>query len=408
MVQVRLKADPHNEMLNPVSVRLQPGRPMQSQSTDRIGSNGSSIFVSMKQDQLATMAVPSGLDLRWKALASRDSAADGTFVYAVTSTGIYCRPSCPSRRPRADRVRFFDTPGEARHAGFRACKRCQPDLAGLAQPGIDAVRRASAYLAAHADQTVTLDHLARVAAMSAHHLQRRFKAIVGLSPREFQSAVRAGKLRTSLRDGRDITTAIYEAGYGSPSRVYEAAPTGKGMSLSSYRRGGAGMHISYSTIASPIGQVLIAATENGVCAVKIGGTESSLAGELKREYPSAEIVENHKPKSEWVSAIAKHLRGDEPALDLPIDVQATAFQWKVWRALQRIPYGETRAYAEVAKSIGKPKAVRAVARACATNPVALVVPCHRVVPAAGGTGGYRWGKERKARLIQTEKNRANQ
>lgn len=342
-----------------------------------------------------------GLDLRWKALASRDSAADGTFIYAVTSTGIYCRPSCPSRRPRADRVRFFDTTLEARQAGFRACKRCRPDTVGLAQPGIEAVRRASAYLATHADQTVTLGHLARVASISPHHLQRRFKAIVGLSPREFQSAVRAGKLRTSLRDGRDVTTAIYEAGYGSPSRVYEAAPTGRGMSLSNYRRGGAGMRIGYALISSPAGEVLVAATETGVCSVKIGH-ESALVADLRKEYPAAEIEANLKPRSEWVKAIAKHLRGDAASLDLPIDVRATAFQWKVWRALQRIPYGETRAYSEVARSIGKPKAVRAVARACATNPVCVVVPCHRVVPSAGGVGGYRWGTRAKTTLLATE------
>ena len=347
-----------------------------------------------------------GLDLRWKALASRDSAADGTFVYAVTSTGIYCRPSCPSRRPRADRVRFFDTTLEARQSGFRACKRCRPDTVGLAQPGIDAVRRASAYLATHADKTVTLGHLARVASMSAHHLQRRFKAIVGLSPREFQSAVRAGKLRTSLRDGRDVTTAIYEAGYGSPSRVYEAAPTGKGMSLSNYRRGGAGMRIGYSMIATAVGQVMVAATETGVCAVKIGASETALAADLRREYPAADIAANPKPKTECVKAIAQHLQGDAPSLDLPIDVQATAFQWKVWRALQRIPYGETRAYAEVARSIGKPKAVRAVANACAKNPVCIVVPCHRVIPKAGGTGEYRWGTARKAALLSGEQRRA--
>jgi len=345
-----------------------------------------------------------GLDMRWKALASRDSAADGTFVYAVTSTGVYCRPSCPSRRPRADRVRFFDTTADARHAGFRACKRCRPDTVGLIQPGMDAVRLASAYLAAHADQTVTLARLARVASISPHHLQRRFKAIVGLSPREFQSALRAGKLKTSLRDGRDVTTAIYEAGYGSPSRVYEAAPTGK-MSLSNYRRGGAGMTIGYSIIESAVGQVLVAATNDGVCSVKIGDSESSLVRQLRGEYPAALIAASRKPNSEWVKAIAKHLRGDSPALDLPIDVQATAFQWKVWRALQQIPYGETRAYAAVAKSIGKPKAVRAVASACARNPVAIIVPCHRVVPAAGGTGGYRWGAERKARLLERERGR---
>jgi AraC family transcriptional regulator, regulatory protein of adaptative response / methylated-DNA-[protein]-cysteine methyltransferase len=353
----------------------------------------------MMHDQLTAM---SGLDLRWKALASRDSAADGTFVYGVTSTGVYCRPSCPSRRPRADRVRFFDTTGEARHAGFRACKRCRPDTVGVVPPGIDAVRRASAYLAAHADQTVTLANLARVASMSPHHLQRRFKAIVGLSPREFQSAVRAGRLRTSLRDGRDVTTAIYEAGYGSPSRVYEAAPTGRGMSLANYRRGGAGMRIGYSTVSSPIGVVLVAATENGVCSVKIGGSESTLAGDLRREFPSAEISANQPPRDEWVEAISKHLGGDSPSLDLPIDVRATAFQWKVWRELQRIPYGETRPYAEVARRIGKPSAVRAVARACATNPVCLVVPCHRVVPTAGGVGGYRWGSRTKAKLLAKE------
>jgi AraC family transcriptional regulator of adaptative response/methylated-DNA-[protein]-cysteine methyltransferase len=358
----------------------------------------------MVQHRLIDMAISSGLDMRWKALASRDAAADGTFVYAVTSTGVYCRPSCPSRRPRADRVRFFDTTTEARQAGYRACKRCRPDTVGLVQPGIDAVRLASSYLATHADQTVTLSRLARVASMSPHHLQRRFKAIVGLSPREFQSAVRAGKLKTSLRDGRDVTTAIYEAGYGSPSRVYEAAPTGK-MSLSNYRRGGAGMRINFSMIASPIGQVLVAATEQGVCSVKIGNSESSLVNDLRREYPAADIAANQQPNNEWVKAIAKHLRGDSPALDLPIDVQATAFQWKVWRALQQIPYGETRAYAEVARSIGKPKAVRAVASACANNPVAIVVPCHRVVPASGGTGRYRWGAERKAKLLERERGR---
>jgi AraC family transcriptional regulator of adaptative response/methylated-DNA-[protein]-cysteine methyltransferase len=344
----------------------------------------------------------STLDPRWKSLAARDSNADGTYCYGVTSTGIYCRPSCPSRRPRADRVRFFDTTTDARQAGFRACKRCRPDTVGLARPGVDAVRRASAYLASHADQQVTLGQLARVAAMSPHHLQRRFKAIVGLSPREFQAAVRSGKLRTSLRDGRDVTTAIYEAGYGSPSRVYEAAPTGKGMTPSRYRRGGAGLVVGYSTVSSPLGQVLVAATADGVCAVKLGDSESALIRDLRREYPAAEIRANLQPRTDWVKAIVQHLRGTQPSLDLPIDVQATAFQWKVWRALQRIPYGETRAYSAVAKAIGQPKAARAVARACATNPVCLVVPCHRVVPATSGTGGYRWGAERKARLLATE------
>jgi AraC family transcriptional regulator of adaptative response/methylated-DNA-[protein]-cysteine methyltransferase len=355
----------------------------------------------MMQDQI----VGSGLDLRWKALAGRDAAADGTFVYGVTSTGVYCRPSCPSRRPRADRVRFFDTSLEARQAGFRACKRCRPDTVGLAQPGVEAVRRVSAYLATHADETVTLAHLARVAAMSPHHLQRRFKKIVGLSPREYQAAMRADRLRASLRGGRDVTTAIYDAGYGSPSRVYESAPTGKGMSPSNYRKHGAGMRIGYSIVPSAIGRVLIAATEHGVCAVKIGDSEAALVRDLQQEYSAADIAADASPRREWVTAIAEHLRGDHDALDLPIDVKATAFQWKVWRALQQIPVGETRAYADVARRIGKPKAVRAVANACANNPVCLVVPCHRVVPSSGGTGKYRWGADRKVRLLEMEKKR---
>jgi AraC family transcriptional regulator, regulatory protein of adaptative response / methylated-DNA-[protein]-cysteine methyltransferase len=353
----------------------------------------------MMQDQL----VGSGLDLRWKALAGRDRAADGTFVYGVTSTGVYCRPSCPSRRPRADRVRFFDTTHEARQAGFRACKRCRPDTVGLAQPGVDAVRRVSAYLATHADESVTLAHLARVASMSPHHLQRRFKALVGLSPREYQAAVRANRLRASLRDGLDVTSAIYEAGYGSPSRVYEASPTGKGMTPSAYRRHGAGMRIGYSIVPSAIGRVLVAATEHGVCSVKIGDSDASLVRDLRQEYSAAEVSANAAPHREWVKAIADHLRGDRSPLDLPIDVTATAFQWKVWRALQQIPSGETRAYAEVARRIGKPRAIRAVANACARNPVCLVVPCHRVVPSAGGTGQYRWGAARKAALLDAEK-----
>jgi AraC family transcriptional regulator of adaptative response/methylated-DNA-[protein]-cysteine methyltransferase len=349
------------------------------------------------------MTSVTGLDLRWKALAERDRAADGTFVYGVTSTGVYCRPSCPSRRPRADRVRFFDTTHEARQAGFRACKRCRPDTVGLAQPGVDAVRRVSAYLATHADESVTLAHLARVASMSPHHLQRRFKALVGLSPREYQAAMRANRLRASLRDGLDVTSAIYEAGYGSPSRVYEASPTGKGMTPSAYRRHGAGMRIGYSIVPSAIGRVLVAATEHGVCSVKIGDSDASLVRDLRQEYSAAEVSANTAPRSEWVKAIADHLRGDRSPLDLPIDVAATAFQWKVWRALQQIPSGETRAYAEVARRIGKPRAIRAVANACAKNPVCLVVPCHRVVPSSGGTGQYRWGAARKAALLDAEK-----
>jgi AraC family transcriptional regulator, regulatory protein of adaptative response / methylated-DNA-[protein]-cysteine methyltransferase len=355
----------------------------------------------MMQHELIAMTAPSGLDARWKALAARDAAADGTFVYAVTSTGVYCRPSCPSRRPRADRVKFFDTGTDARQQGFRPCKRCKPDQVDVGVPGMDAVRRVSAYLAAHADQAVTLAKLGRVASMSPHHLQRRFKAIVGVSPREFQTACREERLRASLRRGNDVTTAIYEAGYGSPSRVYEGGAA-SGMTPSAYRRHGAGMRIAYSIVASPFGRLLVGTTANGVCAVKLGESDGELARGLREEYRAAEICEGEPARADWVEAIVKHLDGDLPALDLPIDVQATAFQWKVWRALQAIPYGQTRPYAEVARSIGQPRAVRAVARACATNPVAVVVPCHRVVETGGGLGGYRWGVGRKAKLLRKE------
>ena len=355
----------------------------------------------MMQHELIAMTAPSGLDARWKALAERDSAADGSFVYGVTSTGVYCRPSCPSRRPRADRVKFFDTGGDARQQGFRPCKRCKPDQVDLGVPGMEAVRRVSAYLSAHADESVTLAALGRVAAMSPHHLQRRFKAIVGVSPREFQAACREDRLRASLRRGNDVTTAIYEAGYGSPSRVYESGAA-RGISPSAYRRHGAGMQIAYSIVSSPFGRLLVGTTANGVCAVKLGDSDRALADALREEYRAAEIREGEPARADWVQAIVTHLEGESPALDLPIDVQATAFQWKVWRALQAIPYGQTRPYAEVARSIGQPRAVRAVARACATNPVALVVPCHRVVQTDGGLGGYRWGTARKRRLLEGE------
>lgn len=345
-----------------------------------------------------------GLDLRWRALAARDRSADGTFVYAVTSTGVYCRPSCPSRRPRADRVRFFDSGAEARAAGFRPCRRCQPDQVDLGVPGMDAVRRVSAWLAAHADEPVTLARLGRLASMSPHHLQRRFTAIVGLSPRQYQAACRADRLRASLRNGADVTRAIYEAGYGSPSRVYEGGATG-GVTPSVYRRHGAGMDIRYTIVASPHGRLLVATTASGVCAVKLGDSDAALTRALRDEYRAAGIHEGEPARAEWVRAIVAHLESGLPALDLPIDVRATAFQWKVWRALQAIPYGETRPYAEVARAIGRPTAARAVARACATNPVALVVPCHRVVPSAGGVGGYRWGTKRKARLLEAERAR---
>jgi AraC family transcriptional regulator of adaptative response/methylated-DNA-[protein]-cysteine methyltransferase len=268
--------------------------------------------------------------------------------------------------------------------------------------GIEPIQRAAAYLAAHVDEAVPLERLAKIAGLSPWHFQRQFTRALGVSPREYQSAMRADRFRRELRGGRDVTSAIYEAGYGSPSRVYEGAPTGRGIAPSSYRKGGAGLEIGYTIVSSPLGRLLVAATSSGVCAVKLGDAARALEDELRREFPAAAVVRDRFVQSEWVRAIVERLHGSEPAIDLPLDVRGTAFQWRVWRALQEIPLGETRSYSEIAALIGRPRAVRAVARACATNPVCVVVPCHRVLPKTGATGGYRWGIARKRRLLAAE------
>ncbi|HUE86041.1 MAG TPA: bifunctional DNA-binding transcriptional regulator/O6-methylguanine-DNA methyltransferase Ada [Vicinamibacterales bacterium] len=338
-------------------------------------------------------------DWRWDAVQYRDRAADGQFVYAVTSTGIFCRPSCPSRRPRRDRVRFFENSSAAQRAGFRACRRCDPTITATSD---DAIARASEYLTRHADETVSLATLARIARLSPFHLQRRFKRALGVSPREYQAACRAERFRRELRAGRDVTGAIYEAGYGSPSRVYDAAPTGRGMTPATYRRGGAGAEVGFVTVRCELGWLLVAATATGLCAVKLGDSTRMLEAELRRELPRADIHAKRRVPAAWVRAIVASVSGSTGELSLPLDVRATAFQWRVWRALQAIAPGETRSYSDVARQIGQPAAVRAVARACATNPVCLVVPCHRVIAKDGGLGGYRWGVTRKKRLLEGE------
>jgi AraC family transcriptional regulator of adaptative response/methylated-DNA-[protein]-cysteine methyltransferase len=342
---------------------------------------------------------------KWDAVLAHDRAADGLFVYAVHSTGIYCRPSCPSRRPRRDRVAFFETPIAAREAGFRACKRCKPDTAAaIADPWIDKIRRACVYLS-NVEGHPALATLAARLGGSPYHLQRNFKRLVGVSPREYAEAIRLRKVKGRLRQAGDITGAMLDAGYGSSSRFYERAVPKLGMSPSTYRRGGAGMTIGYAIVESPntaLGRLLVAATPRGVCAVSMGASDAELTRALAREYPAATIAADAGALTAWTRAILAHLAGRQPRLDLPLDVQATAFQWQVWQALAQIPYGETRTYTDVARAIGRPRAVRAVARACATNPVALAIPCHRVVPAAGGQGGYRWGVGRKKALLKSE------
>ena len=341
-------------------------------------------------------------DPRWAQVLARSADAEGQFVYAVKSTGVFCRPTCPSRRPRRDQVRFFEHVGDAERAGFRACLRCKPDGARPVTDGAKAVARTAAYLRTHADETVALPDLAALVGLSPSHLQRAFTAHTGVSPREFQAACRANRFRESLRQGRDVTTATYEAGYGSPSRVSAHKPTGLGLSPAAYRRRGEGVAIGYAVVPCSLGRLLVAATPTGVCAVRLGSADRPLVEELRREFPKARVSESAPPPG-WTQAIARAVDGAPGAVPgVPLDVQGTAFQWKVWKALQAIPAGQTRTYAEVAAAVGRPTAVRAVASACARNPVAVVVPCHRVVPKAGGIGGYRWGADRKRTLLGRE------
>ena len=339
-------------------------------------------------------------DDRWRAVLDRDRTADGRFVYAVASTGVFCRPSCPSRRPRRERVTFFASPDAAAAAGYRPCRRCRPLDSG-SDPWPARIRLACRYLS-RADAPMTLAALARRVGGSPFHLQRNFKRLVGLTPREFAEARRFDTVKRELRGQPDVTTAFTAAGYGSSSRFYERAVPRLGMSPMRYRAGGTGEEIRYAVVPSPLGRVLVAATTRGVCAVSLGDAEADLIERLDEEFPHARLTEDASALREWTHQVVDHLAGRLPVLDLPLDIRATAFQWRVWMALRTIPRGETRTYAQVAASIGQPGSARAVARACATNPVALTVPCHRVVPAAGGVGGYRWGASRKQALLARE------
>jgi AraC family transcriptional regulator of adaptative response/methylated-DNA-[protein]-cysteine methyltransferase len=344
-------------------------------------------------------------DKCWSAVLARDAALDGTFVYGVTSTGIYCRPTCPSRRPRRDRVAFFPGGEAAERAGFRACRRCRP--AQISERAISSkIRRACEFIRTHADERLTLERISRNVGGSPHHLQRTFSQKLGVSPRQYADACRLGRLKVALKGGQAVTTAIYDAGYGSSSRLYERSDRALGMTPATYRRGGAGMVIRYAMVDSPMGRLLVAATDRGVASVKLGQSDRALEDNLRAEYPAASIEHDDRHVAGPARAILEHLRGATPQLDLPVDVQATAFQWRVWNQLRAIPYGQTKSYSEVARKIGNPGGARAVARACATNPVAVVIPCHRVVQADGGLGGYRWGVERKRALLDQERAKA--
>jgi len=339
----------------------------------------------------------------WDAVQRRDPSFDGRFFFAVRTTGIYCRPSCPARRPLRDNVRFFTTRADAETAGFRACRRCRP--AAERGPAAALATRVRTLLDAHPDG-ITLAELARRTGVSPHHLQRVFREQTGVTPKQYLAAQRTDRLRRTLKEGRDVTTATYEAGYGSSSRLYAQSNSRLGMTPATYRDGGRGMEVHFTSVPTSIGTLLVAVTDRGVCAVSLGDSASTLERELRDELPNAAIERADDPAlAHAVMTIVDQIEGRAShSAELPVDLLATAFQLRVWQELRRVPYGETRSYGEIAAAIGQPKAVRAVASACARNRVAIVVPCHRVVRNDGASGGYRWGAARKRALLKRERN----
>ena len=349
----------------------------------------------------------------WRAVTTRDSRMDGAFVYAVRSTGVYCRPSCPARRPGRSQVVYFRAAQEAQRQGFRPCRRCWPQAAARAADSAVVGRVCRAIeksidetIEQEADQHEPIELIAKLAAeagVSPGRLRRAFRRLMGITPRAYAEQVRLRRLKRRLRKEKNVATAMYEAGYGSSSRLYERSNHQLGMTPATYGHGGRGMEIRYTVAPSPIGRILVAGTTRGVCAVYMGRSDDQLAATLRREYPEAQISRNPAPVSRWVRQIVRHLAGRQLQLELPLDIQGTAFQRRVWQALRRIPYGETRSYTEVARQLGRPQARRAVARACATNPVSLVIPCHRVIRGDGELGGYGGGIARKRALLEAEK-----
>lgn len=336
---------------------------------------------------------------RWDAIVGRDARADGAFFYGVRTTGVFCRPSCASRLPRRENVDFFASADSARTAGYRECKRCQPD--GLPRE-IEIVKRACAALDADPQQRLTLAQLSDAVHVSPFHLQRLFKRVVGVSPRQYQAARRGASLRDALQRGADVTRATVDAGFGSPSRMYESASAELGMAPSAYRKKGAGLTVYYASAPTPLGQVLVAATAKGLCKIAFGDDAAVLADEVRAEFANADLRDDDRYIAPFLAQIDAYLHGTRQHVELPLDIAATAFKQRVWDALQRIPYGETRSYSDIAEAVGSPRAVRAVASACATNPVALAIPCHRVVGKSGALAGYRWGLGRKAALLAVE------
>jgi AraC family transcriptional regulator of adaptative response/methylated-DNA-[protein]-cysteine methyltransferase len=339
----------------------------------------------------------------WRAIQTRDAGYDGIFWYGVRSTGVFCRPACSSRQPKRENVIFFALPEAARHAGFRACLRCRPDDLLLRDPQAELVESICRFIDLNLEEQPNLERIGQEVQVSQFHLQRVFKKLMGITPRQYAEARRAQKFKDRIKSGQSVTGAMYEAGYGSSSRLYEKASAQLGMTPATYGKGGVGMKINYAIAECPLGRLLVAATDRGICSVTLGDRDEELLENLQAEYPRAEIEPDETRLREQVQTLLAYLEGQMPHPALPLDAQGTAFQKRVWEELRRIPAGDTASYGEIARRIGQPTATRAVARACATNPVAIITPCHRVIRENGELGGYRWGIERKRRLLEMEK-----
>jgi AraC family transcriptional regulator of adaptative response/methylated-DNA-[protein]-cysteine methyltransferase len=339
---------------------------------------------------------------RWRSFSRRDKSADGNFIVAVKTTGIYCRPSCPARRPLRQNVKFYATPADARRAGFRACKRCKPDAAGPDREHADAVARACRVIT-QSESPPHLETLAQAAGMSPSHFHRVFKSQTGVTPRAYAAAHRARRLRHELSNGKSVTSAIHRSGFSSSGRFYTDSDTVLGMTPTAFRAGGKGETIRYAAGRCALGLVLVAATERGVCFIAMGDERNALLRDLQHRFPRADVVPADKAFARLVAKVVAFVERPAVGLDLPLDIRGTAFQQRVWQKLCEIPLGSTRTYAQIARAVGKPKAIRAVGQACAANPISLAIPCHRVVRGDGSLSGYYWGAGRKAKLLEAER-----
>ena len=358
-----------------------------------------------RSDPAAIMADP-----RFAQVRARDRAADGAFVYGVWSTGVFCRPSCAARAARPENIAFFDTTDAALTAGLRPCRRCHPLLGTAADPLTAEMRTLADYIAAHADESLPLTRLAAKAGLSPAHLQRTFKAVIGVSPKEYQAGLRLERFKAGLRAGDDVLSAAFDAGFGSTSRVYEQVDGALGMTPRAYRDGGAGETLTYAVRETALGPLMMAATDRGVAFVQFGDSVAALIGALKAEFPRATLTlappEADAELNQWMAALDAHLAAGAPRPELPLDLRGTVFQLRVWRFLLSVKPGDVVSYSELAAGVGAPRAVRAAASACAANRIGVLIPCHRALRADGGLGGYRWGLDRKRALLDAERAQA--